>query len=142
MWESTRAGEPLIKLGKQCDFQCHQMEHQLGAYTDCNHGEGLAVLHPVYYRHICKDGLNKFVRFAVRVWGIDPAGKTDEELALAGVKALADFIRELGLPVTLRELGMTDRAQLEVIAASCNLAPGSYKKMTHEEILSILNECY
>lgn len=142
MWESTMAENRIIKLGKQCDFQCHQMEHQLGAYTDCNHGEGLAVLHPVYYRHICKDGLNKFVRFAVRVWGIDPAGKTDEELALAGVKALADFIRELGLPVTLRELGMTDRAQLEVIAASCNLAPGSYKKMTHEEILSILNECY
>lgn len=142
MWESTMAENRIIKLGKQCDFQCHQMEHQLGAYTDCNHGEGLAVLHPVYYRHICKDGLNKFVRFAVRVWGIDPAGKTDEELALAGVKALADFIRELGLPTTLRELGMTDRAQLEVIAASCNLAPGSYQKMTHEEILSILNECY
>lgn len=141
MWESTMAENRIIKLGKQCDFQCHQMEHQLGAYTDCNHGEGLAVLHPVYYRHICKDGLNKFVRFAVRVWGIDPAGKTDEELALAGVKALADFIKELGLPTTLRELGVTDRAQLEVIAASCNLAPGSYKKMTHEEILSILNEC-
>lgn len=142
MWESTMAENRIIKLGKQCDFQCHQMEHQLGAYTDCNHGEGLAVLHPVYYRHICKDGLNKFVRFAVRVWGIDPAGKTDEELALAGAKALADFIKELGLPTTLRELGVIDRAQLEVIAVSCNLAPGSYKKMTHEEILSILNECY
>ena len=142
MWESTMAENRIIKLGKQCDFQCHQMEHQLGAYTDCDHGEGLAVLHPVYYRHICKDGLNKFVRFAVRVWGIDPAGKTDEELALAGAKALADFIKELGLPTTLRELGVIDRAQLEVIAVSCNLAPGSYKKMTHEEILSILNECY
>lgn len=142
MWESTMAENRIIKLGKQCDFQCHQMEHQLGAYTDCNHGEGLAVLHPVYYRHICKDGLNKFVRFAVRVWGIAPTGKNDEEIALAGVEALADFIKELRLPTTLRELGMTDRAQLEVIAASCNLAPGSYKKMTHEEILSILNECY
>lgn len=142
MWESTMAENRIIKLGKHCDFQCHQMEHQLGAYTDCNHGEGLAVLHPVYYRRICKNGLSKFVRFAVRVWGIDPAGRTDEELALAGVEALADFIKELGLPTTLRELGVTDRAQLEVIAASCNLAPGSYKKMTHEEILSILNECY
>lgn len=38
--------------------------------SDCNHGKGLAVLHPVYYRHICKDGLSKFVRFAVRVWGL------------------------------------------------------------------------
>lgn len=142
MWAATMAENRLIKLGKRCDFQCHQMEHQLGAYTDCNHGQGLAVLHPVYYRHIYKDGLPKFVRFAVQVWGIDSAGKSDEETALAGVEALADFIRELGLPTTLRELGMTDRALLEPIAASCNLAPGSYKKMSHEEILDILNECY
>ena len=98
MWEASMAENRLIKLGKQCDFQCHQMEHQLGAYTGCNHGEGLAVLHPAYYRRICRDGLSKFVRFAVRVWGIAPAGKADEELALAGVQALADFIREKCYP--------------------------------------------
>lgn len=57
MWEASMAENRLIKLGKQCDFQCHQMEHQLGAYTGCNHGEGLAVLHPAYYRRICRDGL-------------------------------------------------------------------------------------
>ena len=57
MWESTMAENRIIKLGKRMDFQCHQMEHQLGAYTNCNHGAGLAVLHPVYYRHIYKDGL-------------------------------------------------------------------------------------
>ncbi|MFR2954718.1 MAG: iron-containing alcohol dehydrogenase, partial [Clostridium sp.] len=48
MWAATMAENRIIKLGKRCDFQCHQMEHQLGAYTDCNHGEGLAVLHPIY----------------------------------------------------------------------------------------------
>jgi len=142
MWAATMAENRLIKLGKRCDFQCHQMEHQLGAYTDCNHGQGLAVLHPVYYRHIYKDGLPKFLRFAIQVWDIDPAGKSDEETAWAGVETLANFIRELGLPTTLRELGLTDRAVLEPIAASCNLAPGSYKKMSHEEILNILNECW
>ena len=142
MWESTMAENRIIKLGKQCDFQCHQMEHQLGAYTNCNHGEGLAVLHPAYYRRICCEGLPKFVRFATRVWGISTDGKTDKKIARAGVEALADFIRELGLPATLRELGMTDSAILKEIAGSCNLAPGSYKKMTHEEILSILEECY
>ena len=98
MWESTMGENRIIKLGKRGDFQCHQMEHQLGAYTDCNHGAGLAVLHPVYYRHIYKDGLAKFKRFAVRVWGIDPTGKSDEEVAAAGVEALADFIKEIGLP--------------------------------------------
>ena len=140
MWESTMAENRIIKLGKKCDFQCHQMEHQLGAYTNCNHGAGLAVLHPVYYRHIYKDGLTKFKRFAVRVWNIDPAGKTDEEIAAAGVEALADFIREIGLPVTLRELGVDESVDLDAVTASCNIAPGSYKKMSHEEITRIFQE--
>lgn len=142
MWESTMGENRIIKLSKRMDFQCHQMEHQLGAYTNCNHGAGLAVLHPVYYRHIYKDGLSKFRRFAVNVWGISPDGKTAEELARAGVEALADFIREIGLPTTLRELGVDETVDLEAIAASCNLAPGSYKKMTQVEILEIFRECY
>ena len=131
----------LIKMGKQCDFQCHNMEHQLGAYTDCNHGCGLAVLHPVYYRHIYRDGLPKFVRFAQQVWGLSREGRSDEELALAGIEALASFIREIGLPTTLKELG-ADRAQLPEIADSCGISQGSYRTMTHEEILQIFEECY
>lgn len=142
MWESTMGENRIIKLGKRMDFECHQMEHELGAYTNCNHGAGLAVLHPVYYRHIYKDGLSKFQKFAVNVWGISPDGKTDEELARAGVEALADFIQEIGLPTTLRELGVNETIDLEAIANSCNLAPGSFKKMTHEEILEIFRECY
>lgn len=142
MWESTMGENRIIKLGKRMDFECHQMEHQLGAYLDCNHGAGLAVLHPVYYRHIYQEGLPKFQKFAVNVWGISPEGKTEEELARAGVEALADFIREIDLPATLRELGADESTDLKVIADSCNLARGSYKKMTHEEILKIFQECY
>ena len=142
MWVSTMAENRIIKLGKKCDFECHQMEHQLGAYTDCNHGCGLAVLHPVYYRHIYREGLPKFVRFAKNVWGIDGSGKTDEETAREGVEALAAFIREIGLPTTLRELGMSSEEGLKEIADSCNLAPGSYKKMTHEEIYEIFKESF
>ena len=141
MWDSTMAENRVIKMGKKCDFQCHNMEHQLGAYTDCNHGCGLAVLHPVYYRHIYQDGLPKFVRFAENVWGIAREGRSDEELALAGIEALAAFIRELGLPATLKELG-ADREQLPEIAASCGISAGSYRELTHEEILEIFAECY
>lgn len=140
-WDSTMAENRIIKLGKKCDFECHQMEHQLGAYTNCNHGQGLAVLHPVYYRHVYKDGLTKFVRFAENVWQIPRDGKSDEEFAAAGVEALADFIKEVGLPTTLKELGIDENVDLKEIAASCNLAPGSYKKMTHAEILAIFMEC-
>lgn len=62
LWDSTLSENRLIKLGKKCDFACHLMEHQLGAYTDCGHGQGMAVLHPSYYRHIYRDGLSKFAR--------------------------------------------------------------------------------
>ena len=131
----------IIKLGKKCDFECHQMEHQISAYTNCSHGCGLAVLHPVYYRHIYKYGLKKFVRFAENVWQIRRGDMTDEALAEAGVNALADFIREIGLPTSLKELGVTEDIDLREIADSCNLSVGSYKKMTHEEILEIFREC-
>lgn len=142
MWESTMGENRIIKLGKRMDFECHQMEHQLGAYTDCNHGAGLAVLHPVYYRHIYKDGLKKFKQFAINVWHVSAEGKTDEEIALAGIEALEDFIVEIGLPVTLQDLGVNESSDLKAIADSCNLAPGSYTKMTHEEILEIFRECF
>lgn len=142
LWASTMGEKRIIRLGKKCDFQCHQMEHQLGAYTNCNHGYGLAVLHPAYYRHIYKYGLGKFVRFAENVWQIPRDRKNDEELARAGINALAEFISEIGLPRTLRELGMGSSEKLKEIADSCNLSPGSYKKMSHEKILEIFLECY
>lgn len=142
MWDATMAENRIIKLGKQTDFECHQMEHQLAAYTDCNHGEGLAVLHPVYYRHIYEAGKSKFARFATEVWGIPATGKSQLELAEAGVEALSSFIKEIGLPTTLRELGIDETTDLKAIADSCNLASGSYKVMTHEEILEIFMECY
>ena len=141
MWAATMAENRIIKLGKRTDFECHQMEHQLGAYTNCNHGAGLAVLHPVYYRHICKAGEKKFVQFAVNVWGISKDGKTDKELAKAGVEALADFIKEIGMPTTFKELGIDENINLKEIADSCGIVPGAYKKMTHEEILKIFEEC-
>lgn len=141
MWDSTMAENRVIKMGKKCDFECHNMEHQLGAYSDCNHGKGLAVLHPVYYRHIYKNGLSKFARFAKNVWGINPEGKDEEELAEEGINALSDFIKEIGLPSTLKELGVK-KEQLKEIADTCGISQGSYKIMTHEEILQIFEECY
>lgn len=141
MWDAVMAENRMIKLGKRTDFECHQMEHQLGAYTNCNHGAGLAVLHPVYYRHIYRDGLAKFKRFAVNVWGIPTAGKSDEEIAGLGVEALADFIKEIGLPTTLRELGVDKGTDLRTIADSCAVVSGGYKKMTKKEILEIFKEC-
>lgn len=142
MWEAAMAENRIIKLGKELDFQAHMMEHQLSAYTDCCHGAGLAVLHPPYYRAICEKGAVKFARFAVRVWGVSPEGKCQEELARAGVEALADFIRELGLPTTLRQLGMTEQTPLEEIAGSVILTPGGYGRLTRDDVLAIFKACF
>ena len=140
MWEATMAENRIIKLNKLTDFQAHMMEHQLGAYTDCNHGAGLAVLHPVYYRKICEKGAAKFARFATRVWDIPANGRSEKALAKAGVEALADFIKELGLPTTLKELGVADDLPLEEIANSVPLTPGGYGKLNHKDVLDIFQE--
>lgn len=141
MWDATMAENRIIKLGKKTDFECHQMEHQLGAYTNCNHGEGLAIIHPVYYRHIYKFGLSKFKQFAVNVWGISPDNKSDDEIALAGIDALSDFIKEIGMPSKFSEIGIDSSVDLKAVSDSCAIVPTAYKKMTHEEIFEILKEC-
>lgn len=142
MWAATMAENRIIKLGKRCDFQVHQIEHQLGAYTDCNHGCGLAAIHPTYYRYIYKSGLTKFVSFAKNVWNISSEGKTSEEIALSGIDRLEEFIKKIGLPTSLRELGINDKSILPTVAKSCNVSLGSYGDMSKEKILDILNECY
>lgn len=140
MWASAMAENGILKIGKVTDFQCHQIEHQLGAYTDCNHGAGLAVLHPVLYRHICEAGAEKFARFARNVWGIEEK-ETAEETARAGVEALADFVKEIGLPASFTEMGISTDTDFKAVADSCNLTAGCCKELTHEEILEILKEC-
>lgn len=141
MWASAMAENGILKIGKTTDFQCHQMEHQLGAYTDCNHGQGLAVLHPALYRHIYKSAVPKFKCFAVNVWGIDPAGKSDEEAARLGVEALADFIKEIGLPTSFAQMGIAPDTDYKAIADSTNLTAGCCKKLSREELLEIFLEC-
>lgn len=75
------------------------------------------------------------------MWGVNPNGKTDEEIALADINALADFIKEIGMPTKLTEIGIDSSTDLKAIADSCAIVPTAYKKMTHEEILEILKVC-
>ena len=110
------------------------IEHQLGAYTDCNHGQGLAVLHPTLYRHIYKSAEEKFRCWAQEVWLVQDA----EE----GIDALEDLIREVGLPTRLSEMGITlDAATRRAIAESTFITPGCCKQLTTDEIEEILKEC-
>ena len=137
---SAMAENGVLKIGKVTDFQCHQIEHQLGAYTNCNHGAGLAVIHPVLYRHIYPSGAARFARWAQNVWGVAPKG-SDEETAAAGIDALASFIREIGLPPSFTALGIPEDTDLRAVADSSNITAGCCKKLTHDEIFAILEEC-
>ena len=136
MWDSAMAENGILKVGRVTDFQCHQMEHQLGAYTDCNHGQGLAVIHPAYYRHIVKDAEEKFAKFGREVFGVDTAEKA--------VEALADFIRECGLPTKMSELRSKAEITPELlrnVADTCNIIRTDPRELTHDEIYDILMEC-
>lgn len=139
-WASSMAENGILKIGKITDFQAHQIEHQLGAYTDCNHGQGLAVIHPVLYRHIYKDGLERFARFAKNVWGIEEKGN-EEETALAGIEALAAFIQEMELPTDFTQMGISEDTDFRAIADSVNITVGCCKKLSRDEIYEILKEC-
>ena len=141
MWASAMGENGILKIGKITDFQAHQLEHQLGAYTDCNHGKGLAVIHPVLSRHIYRNHAARFARFAKEVWNIPEEGKTEETLALEGIQALADFIREIGIPTSFTEMGITEESVLRAVADSSNISAGCCKKLSREEMFEILKEC-
>ena len=140
MWCATMALNYISGVSKEQDWEVHNIEHQIGAYTDCAHGVGLAIVSIPYYKHIYPYGLKKFVRFAKKVWGVDVDKVSEEEAALMGIEKLKDFIIELGIPTTLREIGTT-KEMLPEIAAS--ISPGGgYKTVSKEDILEILNQCY
>lgn len=136
MWDSAMAENGILKVGRVTDFRAHQLEHQLGAFTDCNHGQGLAVIHPAYYRHILKDAEEKFTRFAQVVFGA--------ETAEAGLQALSDFIQECGLPARLGQLhskaAITPNL-LRQVADTCNLIQTNPRPLSRDEIYDILCEC-
>lgn len=136
MWDSAMAENGILKVGRLTDFQAHQIEHQLGAYTDCNHGQGLAVIHPAYYRHILKDAEHKFTRFAKVVF--------DEDTAEGGLDALIQLIRDCGLPTRMSEL----RSKVEItpallreVADTCNIIKCNPRELSRDEIYDILCEC-
>ena len=140
MWCATLGLNTVTGLSKTQDWEVHNIEHQLGAYTDCPHGLGLAVISMPYYRYIYKDGIDKFVRFAENVWNVNTGGKTKDEIALEGIDCLEKFAKELGIPLTLRELGATEDMLPKI--AKTSYEGGGYKYMTHEDILNVLKECF
>jgi alcohol dehydrogenase YqhD (iron-dependent ADH family) len=140
MWTATMALNTISGVGKPQDWEVHGIEHQLSAYTHCSHGMGLAVISVPYYRYIYKYGIRRFARFATEVWDVMPQGEDEQTLAEEGINKLEKFIKKMGIPTTLRELGASED-MLPKIASSC-LKGGGYKQLDEKDILAILKACY
>lgn len=139
MWTATWALNTLVGCGKTQDWEVHMIGQAVGAVTDATHGMTLSAVALPYYRLIMPYGLEKFARFAVNVWGIDAAGKTSEELAIAGLDAMEAWMREIGCVMSIRELG-ADESSLSAIADATLTMTGGYRTLTRVEILDVLRK--
>ena len=137
MWTATWALNTLVAKGKVTDWEVHMIGQAIGAYTDATHGMTLSAVSMAYYRFIMPYGLAKFRRFAVNVWGISPDGKSDAELAEAGLAAMERWMNELGVSMNIRELGVTED-MLDGIADGTFLMNGGYKPLTLDDVITIL----
>lgn len=136
MWTATWALNTLIAKGKTTDWEVHMLGQAVGAYTDATHGMTLAAVSMAYYKHIMPYGLAKFKRFAENVWGVDPAGKSDEEVANEGLAAMENWMKELGLVMNITDLGVTPD-MLEGLADATLIMDGGYKVLSREEVIDV-----
>ena len=139
MWTATWALNTLVAKGKSTDWMVHMIGQSIGAYTDATHGMTLSAISLPYYRLILPAGLAKFKRYAINVWGVNPEGKTDEQVALEGLSEMEHYMRTLGLVLNIKELGATPD-MLEGIVAGSFITKGGYKVLTKEDIMSVLIE--
>ncbi len=139
MWTATWALNTLISRGKTTDWMVHMLGQSAGAYTDATHGMTLSAVSLPYYRYIMPYGLKKFVRFAKEVWGVSSEGKSDEKVAEEGLAAMENWMKTLGVAMSLSELGATED-MIDGITEGTLILEGGYKVLTKDEIRNILKE--
>lgn len=136
MWTSTWALNTLIGMGKSQDWMVHMIAHAIGAITGATHGLALASVSSAYYRFIMAYGQARFARFAKVVWEIPEEGKTEEQMAAAGIDALEAWIKEIGAPANMTDLGVTEEMLKDIAGAT--LLGGGYKDMTADDVMKVL----
>lgn len=146
-FSGTVAHNGLVGMGREQDWACHNMEHELSAIYDVAHGAGLAVLTPAWMRYVYKDNIDMFVQFAVNVMGVQMSYRDKDALVLEGIARLEAFFRRMGLPQTLTELGI-DGSRLEEMAKKATgiafgeESPlGNFKKLAWQDVVNIYNLC-
>ena len=119
MWAGSLSHNDLTSAGRSFVMQVHQLEHELsGMYPAIAHGAGLSALWASWARFVCPKDVNRFAQYAVQVWNIDMDFENPMNTALAGIQATEDFFAELGMPISLRELGV-EPERIEELAVKC-----------------------
>ena len=141
----TVAHNGLVGMGREQDWACHAMEHELSAIYDVAHGAGLAVLTPGWMQHVYKENINMFLQFAVNVMGVQGSFREPEVMINEGIERLRAFYCKMGLPATLSELGIGEEKFEEMAKKSTRIAfgdenlIGGLKKLSWQDVHEIYN---
>ncbi len=141
MWIATWALNTLVAKGKTTDWMVHMLAQAVAAHTDATHGMTLAAVSMPYYRYILPYGTAKFARYAVNVWGVDPEGKSETQVANEGLAAMEAWMKKLGLVMNITELGAT-AGMLDGMVKSTLVMDGGYKVMDEKDIRTVLKASY
>ncbi|WP_400162350.1 iron-containing alcohol dehydrogenase [Brevibacillus sp. TJ4] len=138
----TMALNGTLPVGVDTDWATHSIEHAVSAVYDIPHGGGLAIIFPKWMRYVYRENTARFVRFAVEVWGVDPAGKTHEEVALEGIAATEAFFARIGAPTRLADYEIGDE-HIQVMAEKATpFGPiGRFKQLSAADVAEILRMC-
>ena len=141
MWASSLAHNGLTGCGGIGDWSTHQLEHDLGGVYDIAHGAGLSAVWGSWARYVYKENPKRFVQFAENVFGIEKIG-TDEEVAIKGIEAMENFYKEIEMPISISETGITlSNEDVEMLAEKCSNNGtryiGSFKKLFKEDMAKI-----
>jgi len=139
MWAGMVAHNNTVGVGRQQDWGTHHLEHELSALYDCAHGAGLAIMFPAWMKYVMKEDVNRFAQFAVRVWGCDMNFQNPEKTAKEGIAAFESFVKSIGMPTTLGEIGGKEADIPTLVKNMFYLKPdhGNFIKLTEESSAEI-----
>ena len=137
MWTATWALNTFVAKGKSQDWEVHMLGQSVGAHTDATHGMTLSAVSIPYYRFILPYGVEKFKRYAVNVWNVNPENKSDKEIAEEGLNKMEAWMKKIGLVMNISELGAKED-MLDGMVKSTLTMEGGYKILNKDDIKAIL----
>ncbi len=138
MWAGTIAHNDLLSTGRIGDWGSHMIEHELSGIYDVAHGAGLAVVFPAWMKKVYTHDVARFAQFAHRVWNVDYNFADPASTAREGIRRLEVFFHEIGLPVTLKELGVKDDRLQEMAGKCTERGPvGNFVKLGRNEVFEV-----